>query len=79
MHEFPGQLTPDEQQEWIDRFRKQAEEQWGGLRAGEISEALKETALAAGAVLKLEFVRDEPPGFYLRAHFDETVDEWKIG
>jgi hypothetical protein len=79
MPEFPGELTAVEQGEWIERFQAMARDRWGTQRAGEIPGALSETALAVGAMLKLDFVRDEPPGFYMGAHFDEANSEWKIG
>ena len=79
MPEFPGELAAKERDEWIERFQAMARDRWGTPRAGEISAALNETALAVGAVLKLDFIWDEPPGFYMGAHFDEANGEWKIG
>lgn len=77
--QFPGELTPEEQEEWKGRLRRMAEERWGAGRTAEIGVDLDRTAIAVGSVLKLEFISDEPPGFYPGTTADSASSEWGMG
>ena len=76
MQQAPGDLTPEESKKWIEDFRERAVQRWGKERAEAIREVLESTALAAGRVLKIEFVHDEAPGFYLPTY--ESDGGWEI-
>ena len=69
----PGGLPAEQRERSTAEFRRRVVERWGEERAAAMDVVIERTAIAVAAMLALEFVADEAPGFYLPSFQDGDV------